>query len=62
MKILDLFNNIIIYLKYVIKIEIIISLNLFFDISNKYDIWYIWYLQLIKIYNQLYRVNYTRYA
>lgn len=38
MKILDLFNNIIIYLKYVIKIEIIISLNLFFDISNKYDI------------------------
>lgn len=44
MKILDLFNNIIIYLKYVIKIEIIISLNLSFDISNKYDI-----LQLIKI-------------
>lgn len=37
MKILDLFNNIITYLKYAIKIEIIISLNSSFDISNKYD-------------------------
>lgn len=36
MKILDLFNNIITF-KYEIKIEIIISLNSFFDISNKYD-------------------------